>query len=27
MRSSPNYLLTNNFAGVPASTISKMKET
>ena len=26
VRSSPNYLLTNNFAGVPASTISKMKE-
>jgi oxalate decarboxylase len=27
VRSSPNYLLANNFAGVPASTISKMKET
>jgi oxalate decarboxylase len=27
VRSSPSYLLTNNFAGVPASTISKMKET
>ena len=24
---SPNYLLGNNFAGVPASTIGKMKET
>ena len=27
VRSSPNYLLTNKFAGVPASTISKMRET
>jgi len=27
VRSSPNYLLTNNFAGLPSSTISKMKET
>ena len=27
VRSSPNYLLTNNLAGVPPSTISKMKET
>ncbi len=26
VRSSPNYLLANNFAGVPASTISKLKE-
>jgi oxalate decarboxylase len=26
VRSSPNYLLANNFAGVPASTISRMKE-
>jgi len=27
VRSSPNYLQTNKFAGVPASTISKMRET
>ena len=27
VRASPNYLVTNNFAGVPTSTISKMKET
>jgi oxalate decarboxylase len=26
VRSSPNYLLASNFAGVPASTISRMKE-
>jgi oxalate decarboxylase len=26
VRSSPNYLLTNNFSGVPESTVSKMKE-
>jgi len=27
VRASPNYLLANNFSGVPAPTISKMKET
>jgi oxalate decarboxylase/phosphoglucose isomerase-like protein (cupin superfamily) len=27
VRSSPNYLLANNFAGVPESTIGKMKQT
>ena len=27
VRSSPNYLLANNFPGVPESTISKMKQT
>src|SRR5499427_6889202 len=27
VRASPNYLLANNFTGVPDSTISKMKET
>ena len=27
VRSRPNYLLANNFAGVPDSTISKMKQT
>ena len=27
VRASPNYLLSNNFAGVPASTVGKMKET
>ena len=27
VRSSPNYLLANNFAEVPESTISKMKQT
>ena len=27
VRASPNYLLANNFAGAPASTISRMKET
>ena len=27
VRASPNYPVTNNFAGVPASTVSKMKET
>jgi oxalate decarboxylase len=27
VRASPNYLLANNFPGVPESTISKMKET
>ena len=27
VRASPNYLLANNFSGVPAFTISKMKET
>jgi oxalate decarboxylase len=27
VRASPNYLLTNNFSAVPASTIGKMKET
>jgi oxalate decarboxylase len=26
VRASPNYLLANNFSGVPASTISRMKE-
>jgi len=26
VRASPNYLLANNFAGVPASTIGRMKE-
>jgi len=27
VHASPNYLLANNFTGVPQSTISKMKET
>lgn len=27
VRASPNYLLANNFGGVPESTISKMKQT
>src|SRR6478672_1591931 len=27
VRSSPNYLVTNNFPGVPESTIAKMKQT
>ena len=27
VRASPNYLLANNFTGVPDSTISKMKQT
>jgi hypothetical protein len=27
VRSSPNYLLANNFAGVPESTVGKMKQT
>jgi oxalate decarboxylase len=27
VRASPNYLVSNNFAGVPESTISKMKQT
>ena len=27
VRSSPNYLLANNFPGVPESTIGKMKQT
>ena len=26
VRSSPNYLLANNFAGVPQSTIGRMKQ-
>jgi oxalate decarboxylase len=27
VRSSPNYLLANNFAGLPESTVGKMKQT
>ena len=27
VRASPDYLLTNNFAAVPESTISRMKQT
>jgi len=27
VRSSPNYLLANNFPGIPESVIAKMKET
>jgi oxalate decarboxylase len=27
VRASPNYLVANNFTGVPESTIAKMKQT